>query len=380
MCRLLFVALLAVVALTASEAGSPSPLFVPAPGSPIAVAGGPQNIAVGDVNGDGKPDLVVPCAKNQTAVLLGDGRGGFRAAPGSPLPYGGGEIGLGDVNGDGKLDIALTDHDSYAITVLLGDGRGGFSPARGSPFAGKDGQHPHTHGLALADLNGDGRLDMVIGNNDDGDVAVLLGDGRGGFTRAPGSPFPVGKSPYPIAVGDVNGDGKPDVIAPNSGPNNRTVTVLLGDGRGAFRPAPGSPFQTANGPYFVALGDVNGDGKPDILATHDDSSHVSILLGDGRGGFRPGPHSPMDIGRRAMGVVVADVNGDGRADLVAAAAEGVRVLLGDGRGGFSPAPGSPFAAGKGVWRLAVADLNGDGKPDVAAAGFESNSVTILLGR
>ena len=81
-----------------------------------------------------------------------------------------------------------------------------------------------------------------------------------------------------------------------------------------------------------------------------------------------------------MGVVVADVNGDGRADLVAAAAEGVRVLLGDGRGGFSPAPGSPFAAGKGVWRLAVADLNGDGKPDVAAVGYESNSVTILLGR
>src|SRR4029077_5644626 len=131
--------------------GSPSPLFAPAPGSPIAVAGGPQNVAVGDVNGDGKTDLVVPCAKKQTAVLLGDGRGGFRPAPGSPLPYPGGEIGLGDVNGDGKLDIALADHDSYAITVLLGDGRGGFSPALGSPFAGKDGQPPHTHGLALAD-------------------------------------------------------------------------------------------------------------------------------------------------------------------------------------------------------------------------------------
>jgi hypothetical protein len=381
MCRQLSVALLAVVAISAIEAGSPAPLFVPAPGSPLAVAGGPQNVAVGDVNGDGKPDLVVPCSKKQTAILLGDGRGGFRPAPGSPLLYRGGEMGLGDLNGDGKLDIALADHDSYAITVLLGDGRGGFNPAPGSPFAGKDGQHPHTHGLALADLNGDGKLDMVIGNNDDGDAAVLLGDGRGGFRRAPGSPFPIGPSPYPIDVGDVNGDGHPDIVAPNSGPNNRTATVLLGDGRGSFRPAPGSPFPTAAGPYHAVFGDVNGDGKPDIVTTHDDSDKISILLGDGRGGFRAAPNSPLGAGgRRVGGVVVKDVNGDGRADLVVAAADAVRVLLGDGRGGFRHAPGSPFAAGKGVWRLAVADLNGDGKPDVAAVGFESNSLTILLGR
>lgn len=381
MCRLLLVALFVVAALAAGQGGSPSPLFVAAPGSPIAVAGGPQNVAIGDVNGDGKPDLVVPCSKNQTAVLLGDGRGGFRPAPGSPLPFPGGEIGLGDVNGDGKLDIALSDHDSYAITVLLGDGRGGFSPARGSPFAGKDGQHPHTHGLALADVNGDGKLDMVIGNNDDGDIAVLLGDGRGGFTRARGSPFPIGPSPYPIDVGDVNGDGHPDVVAPNSGPNNRTVSVLLGDGRGAFRPASGSPFTTAAGPYHAVFGDVNGDGKADIVTSHDDVDLLSILLGDGRGGFRAAPQSPLHVGgNRVGGVVVKDVNADGRADLVVAAADSVRVLLGDGRGGFQPAPGSPFTAGKGVWRLAVADLNGDGKPDVAAAGYESNSVTILLAR
>jgi hypothetical protein len=295
----------------------------------MAVAERPETLAVGDVNNDGKPDLVIVCAKGPCVVLLGDGTGRFRPAPGGPLNHGGTELDLGDVNGDGRLDLVLAHHDSYAVAVLLGDGRGGFAPAPGSPFAARDGQHPHTHGLALVDANGDGRLDVITANNDDDDIAVLLGDGRGGFQRAPGSPFPAGPSPYPFAVGDVNGDGRPDVVVPNSGTKNRTVTVLLGDGRGGFRPAPGSPF---------------------------------------------------DLGGRAGGIVAMDVNGDGKADLVAAVGTDVRVLLGDGRGSFQAAPGSPYASGKGTWRLVVADLTGDGKPDVAVTNFEGNSVAILLGR
>jgi hypothetical protein len=374
---------LASVALSAlGLAEAPRPLFEAAPGSPLVVAGGPQNIAVGDVNHDGKPDLVVACAKGHVAVLLGDGKGGFAPAPGTPvkLAIRPGEMALGDVNGDGHLDLALADHDLYAVTVLLGDGKGGFAPAPGSPFAMKQGEHPHTHGLALVDVNGDGALDLLTVNNDDNDVAVLLGDGKGGFRPAPGSPFAVGPSPYPLAVGDVNGDGRPDIITPSSKPGERTVTVLLGDGRGGFKPAPGSPVATAGQAYFVALGDVNGDGRPDLVVAHNDDGRVTVLLGDGRGGFRPAPSSPVDLGSRAWGVVVADVNRDGKPDLVAATGDAVRVLLGDGRGSFRAAPGSPFAAGKGAWRLAVADLNGDGKLDVAATGVESDRVTVLLGR
>jgi hypothetical protein len=244
----------------------------------------------------------------------------------------------------------------------------------------KTGRHPHTHGLALVDVNGDGKPDLINANNDDNDVAVLLGDGRGGFRPAPGSPFAVGPSPYPLAVGDVNGDGRPDIVAPNSKPGTKTVTVLLGDGRGGFRPASGSPFATAGQAYFATLGDVNGDGRPDIVAAHGDDGRVTVLLGDGRGGFQPAPGSPVDLGSRAWAVAVADVNRDGKPDLIAATGESVRVLLGDGRGSFTPAPGSPFPAGKGSWRLAVADFNGDGKPDVAATGVEGGTVTILLGR
>lgn len=354
--------------------------FAPAPGSPLAVAGGPQNVAAGDLNRDGKPDLVVACSKGHLAVLLGDGKGGFRPAPGSPLKYQGGELGLGDVNGDGRLDLALADHDSYDVTVLLGDGKGGFAPAPGSPFAAKKGESPHTHGLALADLNGDGKPDLVTANNDDNDVAVLLGDGTGGFRPAPGSPFAVGPSPYPPAVGDVNGDGRVDVVAPNTTSKGSGVTVLLGDGKGGFAPARGSPVPTAERPYYLALGDVNGDGRPDVVVAHDDDTRLTVLVGDGKGGFAPAPGPRVELGARPFGVVVADVDKDGKPDVLAAAGEAVRVLLGDGRGSFSSAHGSPFAAGKGCWRLAVADLDGDGRADVAATGLESDTVTVLLGR
>lgn len=357
------------------------PLFVPAPGSPIAVAGGPQNIVSGDLDGDGKHDLITADQGGSVTIFLGDGRGGFHPAPSSRigLPISPGEMALGDVDGDGKLDLALTEHDSYGVTILLGDGRGGFAPAPGSPFASKDGRHPHTHGLALGDVNADGKADLVTANNADGDVAVLLGDGRGHFRGAPGSPFPVGPSPYPIAIGDLDGDGMPDIAAPNSSPGHRTVTVLLGDGRGGFRPASKSPFSTAGQAYYVALADVNGDRKVDLVATHNEDGHATVLLGNGRGEFEPSPASPVDLGHRAWGVVVRDVDRDGRVDLVTAAGDSVRVMLGDGRGSFAPAPGSPFAVGKGAWRLAVDDFNKDGKPDVATSDFESKSVTVLLG-
>ena len=379
MSRLIFAGFLSATVGSSLHAEDPKPLFAPAPGSPIAVAGGPQNLVVGDVNGDRRPDLIVACAKGRTAVLLGDGKGGFQPAEGSPLMHGGGEMALGDIDCNGTLDLALTDHDSYSVTVLVGDGKGGFRPATGSPFAMKDGKHPHTHGLLLVDLNGDGKLDMATANNADNDVSVMVGDGGGRFSRAPDSPFPVGKSPYPLAVGDVNGDGKPDIVVPNGEPGERTLSVLLGDGKCGFTAAAGSPVKVAGNPYYVTLGDTNWDGKPDLIASHNNDGLISVRLGDGNGGFTAVPGPPVDLGSRVMGVVLADVDRDGKADLVAAGDERVRVLMGDGRGSFA-APGSSLPVGKGSWRLAVADLNGDSKLDIAVTGFEDNTVAILLGR
>ena len=354
--------------------------FGPAPGSPLKLAGGGHSFVMGDVNRDGKPDLVV-CGGDALTVFLGHRQDGFERTTNAPvkLPHGAGEMVMGDFNGDGILDWAGAHHDHYDVIVMLGKGTGDFKPAAGSPFTAREaGKRPHTHGLAAGDVNGDGKLDLVSANNEDDDVSVLLGDGHGGFARAPGSPFPVGRSPYPIELADVNADGKLDVLAPNSGPGRRTVTVLLGDGRGAFRAAPHSPFRTAGNAYFVTVADVNSDRFPDLITTHDEDSLVTLLLGEGHGDFKAASGSPFDLGNGAWQIIAIDMDRDGDQDLVAAGQNAVAVLLGDGRGSFQRAENSPFRTGKGSWRLALADLNGDGKLDIVAGNVESDDISVLL--
>jgi len=372
----------AAILLAAADAGSslqgqrPAALF--GPGLRIEVGRQPSDVAAADLNSDRRLDIVIAHpGSDDVTILLGDGRGGFRPAPGprpavGPMPH---LIALGDVNRDGKLDIATAGHDSHDIHVFLGRGDGSFARAPGSPVAALSAGRPHNHGLVFADVNADGVLDIGTSNQNDNSVSVLLGDGSGGFRAAPGSPFRVGRAPYPLALGDVTGDGKLDVVTPDVRSN--TITVLSGDGTGRFSAAPGSPYGVAFRPYAVALGDLDGDRKPDIVSAHDDITLLTVLLNDGQGRFRPSPGSPVDIGERGGEVVLADFNHDGRLDLATGtAANHLAVWLGDGTGRFSAAPGSPFPAPRGPWNLAVADLNDDGEPDLVVTGLEEGSIRV----
>jgi hypothetical protein len=248
----------------------------------------------------------------------------------------------------------------------------GFTAAPGSPYAvGKSSSLP-----VVADFNGDGHPDLAVAGEDSNDVSVLLGDGSGGFTVASGSPYAVGKGPLLPVVADFNGDGHPDIAVAS---RSRDVSVLLGNGSGGFTAAPGSPFAVGKLPYWPVVGDFNGDGHPDLAVSNLFSNGVSVLLGDGSGGFTAAPGSPLAVGKYPSLPVVADFDGDGHPDLVVdSGSNGVSVLLGDGSGGFTAAPGSPLAVGKSSFLPVVADFNGDGHPDLAVAGEDSNDVSVLL--
>jgi hypothetical protein len=349
--------------------------------------------AVGDVNGDGKPDIVVACGtccgsrpdprSGHVVVLLGDGRGAFTDAPGSPIKVSSSvrKVALGDLNGDRKLDVVAAEHDTYNLTVLLGDGSGRFSPAPGSPVAASAGGRPHTHDVILADVDADGKLDALTTNANDNTISVLLGDGRGRLAPARSSPVPGGRHPYDaIAARDVNGDGRLDLAVANLA--GRAVNVLLGDGKGGFAPAPGAPFPVGERPGYVTVGDVNNDGRPDLCATHDDVGMVDVLLGDGAGGFKPAPGSPVRVETAVWGMDMADLNGDGNADLALGGTGGLApvVLLGDGRGGFAEAKGLRLEGGSSPNYAVTADLNRDGRPDIITGNYGSGDLSVFLGK
>jgi hypothetical protein len=355
-------------------------LLAPAPGSPIVVGKTPIDVATGDVNGDRRIDLVVAVSgADAIAVLLGDGKGAFRAAPGSPFAAGRKPhlVALADLDGDGKLDCAATEHDGSEVRVFLGKGDGTFR--RGSPpaFTALARGIPHNHGLAALDVSGDGKADLVTTNHNDGSVSVLLGNGKGSFEPAPGSPFAAGKAPYPAALGDVGGDKALDIVVPNVG--SGTVTVLTNDGKGRFRALP-DPARVAGRPFQVALGDVDRDGKLDAVAASDEAASVRVLRGDGKGGLSP-LAAGVATGGPVQDVALADVDGDRKLDLVCARRGSILVLRGDGKGGFAAArPEDIVVAGDGIYSVTVADLNGDGKADVVAPDTLRERVVVLLAR
>src|SRR5688572_29238354 len=347
-----FARVFALMAATASlacaqDAAAPK-LLIPAPGSPMAIDA--RAMAAGDLNGDRCADLVL-CTDDGLLVHFGRADRAWSVKPDvvTKLPEKASEVAVSDVKHDGKLDVLLADHDSYTIGVMLGGGDGTFKPALGSPFIARDGKQPHTHGLVVVDMNGDTHADVVTANNSDGDVSVLLGDGMGAFARATGSPFPCGPSPYPIAADDINGDRHADVVVPNSTPGARTLHVLLGDRRGGLTMAPDAPLVTTTTVRWASCGDLNGDGMADVVASHDDDPKdgraLTVLLNGGQGKLTPSPQSPLPIESFAWGVEIVDMNRDGRADLVVGANTGNQVLLGDGTGTFAQAAGSPFPTG-----------------------------------
>jgi hypothetical protein len=367
----------------------------------------PYSVAIADVNGDGKPDLIIANQQQgktdpegSISVMLGRGDGTFHAAvnysSGGESAY---SISVADVNGDGKLDLVVangclgSDCLTGSVGVLLGKGNGTFEKVRTyrSGAASVFGSH-----VAVGDLNGDGKLDLAVattgagcGNGcPKGLVAILLGNSDGTFKKAKtygtGGFDAIGW----VAIADVNGDKKPDLVVANYcatecsyPPAQGSVGVLLGNGNGTFRTAKTYP-SGGYGTVSVAVADVNKDGKPDILVANcgpeacgpgSPGGNVGVLLGNGNGTFKPVVNYPAE--NSPFDVVAADVNGDGTLDIVvsnwgtpnpATNAGAVTVLEGRGNGKFRPAQTFP-SGGAEAPSVAVADVNKDGRLDIVLA-------------
>jgi hypothetical protein len=342
----------------------------------------PSSAAIADLDGDGKADLAVTGAGGDLTVLLGDGKGGLAPAPGSPMAVGHqpNDVIVADMNGDGRPDLVIPDHETDHVLVLLGRGGGRFAPAPGTPA--RVPARPHVHHVAAGDLDGDGRLDLVATSWEDDRLLVYRGDGRGGLTAAGAQA--VGRMPYHnVALGDFNGDGRPDAVMPSM--RASTLTVLLGAGKMRFAPA--VPVPTPLSPFWVAVGDMNGDGRRDVAVAHyagslGDTSRdaVSVLLGDGRGGFTPARGSPYSVkpARSPVRLAVGDLDGDGLDDVaVANLGTGDVTLLLGGKDGMRPARRSPLAT-DGAGAVALGDLDGDGKADLVATSESKGQVTVIL--
>jgi hypothetical protein len=228
--------------------------------------------------------------------------------------------------------------------------------------------------LAVGDFNGDGRPDVALLDRSQGKVFIETDNGQGGYTL--GSSYSVGNAPSAITAADFNGDGKLDLAVTNSG--DGTVSVLLGNGDGTFTPSAAGTVQVGNAPSALVAVDLNGDGKLDLAVTNAGSGTVSLLLGNGDGSFTPSAAGPLTVGNTPSAITTADFNGDGRADLaVTNAADGtVTVLLNNGNGTFAT---TAYSVGSAPNSVVVGDFNGDGITDLAVANGGDGTISVLPG-
>ena len=338
--------------------------------------GGTIGPAVGDFNGDGRPDYAVPTNAGPIDILLGAGNGTFTNGTtiNTTSPFEPTSVVVGDFNGDGEQDLAvLSAAGTGSVNIYLGNGNGTFQAAKNYPVAATPSA---SRLLAVGDFNRDGIQDLAATNSGLNNVAILLGNGDGSF-QAP-SYYAVGNAPWNVVVGDINKDGFLDLAV--SSDSSSYVSILQGNGDGTFQ-----PYITVNTGASqvgsVAIGDFNGDGYPDLATTSAPDNSVYILLS--KGTTVPSFQAPvpyvLNDGTPASSpyyLTIGDSNRDGNPDIISAnnGNATVAILLGTGTGTFGAA--TYYQVGADAIFADVGDINGDDRIDITT--ITSSGLSVLL--
>ena len=361
--------LIIVIGTAAAQTVPPQPTFYARQDLERPLCQEPQgSMIIVDTNGDGIPDIVC------NPMLLGNGDGTFRPGPALIIPYPtqAGEPVAGDVNGDGKQDLVYPAYEGgfMGIATMFGNGDGSFQPAVFTLSSAST--EAFSSAVVIADFNGDGIPDVaeLLPEGPESYIVIFTGLGSGSFSA--GVPITVATTiAFAIAVADLNSDGRPDLVIDG----RSAIDVLLGNGDGTFQ----SQIVTESTPYegdaegAIAIGDLNGDGIPDVALSSQAFSFDLLYPGKGDGTF--GSPSEINLPGGFLGLAIADLNGDGIPDLVN---DYVEVAFGKGGGKFKapvyyPVDGDGITIGDGA--ISVADLRNNGRMDVVAT---AQDVSILL--
>ncbi len=406
---------------------------VPKAAVAISGPGASNSEAVWDVNHDGKPDLVVASENSGDGiyVLIGNGDGTFQTpvfyqqgsnsgamavAIGQLIKGDNGDVVMGtgngayvylnngdgtfktpvlygpswinsititDINGDKKNDLVVSSYSSSAVWTMLGNGKGGFTAGESFATAG------YPNNVVVADFNGDKKLDFATSNSSGEWITVGLGNGDGTFRSSQSYGYTWSGTVAQVATADLNNDGNLDIVEAGGG-TGVGITVMLGTSHGVF----GSPISTAVGcgqanrgaVNAIALGDVTGDGKADVVATMTNSgggcpnNEVAVLAGLGTGKFKAPVLYSTGVTVQSGPVALADVNGDGKLDIVLSNADGsMSVLLNKGKGIYAAATVIAAASGTQAGNIVIGDFNKDGKVDIAVTNYSGTAINVLLG-
>jgi hypothetical protein len=338
----------------------------------------PDSVAVGDLNNDGRSDIVVAnFGADNVGVLLGYGNGNFSIVQTyfTGQDSGATVVALGDFNNDGRLDIVVANYYANNIGILLGYGDGTFEDQ--IIFSTGDGSNPNW--VTVGNFNSDNQLDIAVANWNTNNVGIFLGYGNGSFTDMMPYSSGAGSQPSCINVGDFNSDNISDIAVTNAGTNN--IVVLFGVGDGSF--LLGTSYSTGNGsqPFALVSADFNNDTRLDVAVANSHSDSIGIFLGYGNQPFAGVTLYSTGDGSEPHSIAVSDLNNDGQSDIVVAnyGTNNIGVLLGHSNGVFDPMMIYLTGTGSAPYSVAVADFNNDRHLDIVGTNSETNNIAILLG-